>query len=62
MRNMEYIVEIDSGEVIWISYSIKNILNSYNMLGYDKRGFHFFNKLKRNQIFEIINYESKIRF
>ena len=57
MKNMDYIVQIDSGEVIWVSYSVKNILIAYYMLGYDKRGFHFFSKSQRKEIFKIIDYE-----
>ncbi len=59
-REMRYIVEVPSGEIIWVPYSIFNILSAYNMLGYDKRGFHFFNHQKRKQVNEIINYESKM--
>lgn len=57
---MRYIVEIPSGEIIWMSYSIFNILSAYNMLGYDHKGFHFFNQSKKDQIIEIIKYESKM--
>lgn len=60
MEKVNYIVEIDSGEVIWVSYCVKNILNSYNLLGYDKRGFYFFSKYKKKEILKIIDYESKV--
>lgn len=59
----EYIVDIESGEVIWISYNVKNILSAYNLIGYDvKRKFLFFSHSKRKEIIEIIKYESKIVF
>lgn len=57
---MRYIVEVPSGEIIWVPYSIFNILAAYNMLGYDKRGFHFFVNSKRKEVNEIIKYESKM--
>jgi hypothetical protein len=60
-KKSEYIVDMQSGEVIWISRSVKSILLAYCMLGYDvKRKFYFFSHYRRKEILEIINYESQM--
>lgn len=63
IRNMqkftEYIVEVPTGEVIWITRSIRNILLSYNMISYDvNKKYYFFNQIRRKEIENIINYET----
>jgi len=55
----EYIVEVPTGEVIWITRSIRNILLSYNMISYDvNKKYYFFNQIRRKEIENIINYET----
>jgi hypothetical protein len=59
LKLTEYIVEVPSGEIIWITKSVKNILLSYNMINYDvNKKFYFFNSIKRRDIDNIINYET----
>lgn len=59
LRLAEYIVEVPSGEVIWITRSVRNILLSYNMISYDvNKKYYFFNQIKRKEIENIINYET----
>lgn len=58
-KKTEYIVDISTGEVIWISRGVKAVLLAYYMLGYDsKRCFYFFTSYRKREIMEIINYES----
>jgi len=60
-RKPEYIVEVPSGDVIWISYNEKNMLCAYNFLSYDlKKDFFFFHYGKRKEIDEILDYERKL--
>lgn len=57
-KEKEYIVDIITGEVIWVSYSTKNILLAYNYLGFDtKRKIYFFNTKNREKIMNVIRYE-----
>lgn len=57
----EYIVDSKTGEVIWISFNVKNILCAYFLIGYDKeKNMFFFNTRKREQILEIIRYEETL--
>ena len=61
MNRDEYIVEVPTGDIIWISYSEKNILLAYNLLGYQKGdNYWFFHNLKRKDIQRIIDYERLI--
>lgn len=54
----EYIVDITTGEVIFLPKYIKNILISYNILGYDQQGFYYFHRSQIDEIIEIIKYET----
>lgn len=57
-NRVQYIVEVPSGEVIWVSYGEKSSLISYNMIKYDQpKGYWFFHQSKRNNIENILKYE-----
>jgi hypothetical protein len=58
---VQYIVEVPSGEILWLTYSEKSMLISYNMLNYDSfKGYWFFHVQKRKAIDEILKYERKM--
>jgi len=56
-----YIVEVPSGEIIWVTYGEKNMLIAYNMLSYSKpKGYWFFHEIKRKTIDDLLKYERKM--
>lgn len=58
-KKEDYIVDIETGEVIYLSYNNKNILYAYNLLSYDpERRFSFFKHTKKTQILKILKYEN----
>lgn len=61
MNRDEYIVEVPTGDIIWISYHEKNMLLAYNMLGYQKgEDYWFFHNIKRKNIENILEYNRKM--
>jgi hypothetical protein len=59
MLKNDYIVDCISGEVIWISSDIKQILRAYYMIKFDpEKKIYLFLPQRRNDIFKIIFYES----
>ena len=60
-KRIQYIVEIPSGEIIWVSYSEKSMLIAYNMLNYDSlKAYWFFHQSKRQAIDDLLKYERKM--
>jgi hypothetical protein len=51
----EYIVDSVTGEVIWVSYVIKNILIAYDFLSYDyEKNMYFFMTKDKDEIIKEI--------
>jgi hypothetical protein len=58
-KKTEYIVDIHTGEVIWLTKGLKTMLICYCMVGYDiERKFYFFTESQRKDVLQLIAYES----
>lgn len=55
----EYIVDIKTGEVFWVSHGILQILLSYYMVNFDiNKKMYYFNHNRRKEVLQLIAYEN----